>query len=105
MHVQIINFRLAGVSEGDYIALCDELAPAFVSLPGLQSKLWLADKVNGVYGGVYVWHSAASMEAYSRSELFAGAAAHPNLTDIASSDYEVLAGPSALTSNLQSLIV
>ena len=103
MHVQIINFRLTGISESEYLALCDDLAPAFAALPGLQSKFWLADSAKGVYGGVYVWESAAAMEAYTRSELFAGVAAHPNLTDITSTDFGVLAGPTAVTSTLQSL--
>ena len=104
MHVQIINFRLSGIGESDYFALCDQLAPAFAALPGLQSKLWLADGVNGVYGGVYVWDSVASMEAYTRSDLFAGVAAHPNLVDITSKDFSVMAGPTATTTTLQSLI-
>ena len=31
---------------------------AFAALPGLGSKVWLADSVNGVYGGVYTFESA-----------------------------------------------
>ena len=104
MHVQIINFRLSGMDQSTYFALCDDLAPAFAALPGLQSKLWLADEVNRVYGGVYIWDSVASMEAYKRSDLFAGVAAHPNLTDITSVDYGVVTGPTAVTTSVGTLI-
>jgi hypothetical protein len=102
MHIQIINFRLAGIDEDEFVVLCDQLAPAFAALPGLQYKLWLADSVGGVYGGVYVWESEQAMQAFTRTELFAGVAGHPNFTDITSRDYGVLAGPTAVTSNLQS---
>jgi heme-degrading monooxygenase HmoA len=102
MHVQIINFKLTGIGETDYVAMCDQLAPAFAAVPGLQSKVWLADSDGGVYGGVYVWESEQAMQAFTRTELFAGVAGHPNLTDITSRDFGVLAGPTATTSNLQS---
>lgn len=103
MHVQIINFKLTGIGERDYIGLCDELAPAFAAVTGLQTKLWLANSSEGLYGGVYVWDSAASMEAFAQTDLFAGVVAHPNLTDITSRDFGVLAGPTAVTSNLHSM--
>ena len=103
MHVQIINFTLTGISESDYAALCDQLAPAFAALPGLMSKVWLADSDNGVFGGVYVWESAAAMEAFTGSDLFAAVSGHPNLAGISSRDFGVLTGPTATTSNLHSL--
>ena len=31
------------------------LAPHFAALPGLRSKVWLADAASGTYGGVYTW--------------------------------------------------
>lgn len=55
MHIQIVNFNLKGVSEADYRALCDQLAPAFAVMPGLISKVWLADAATNTYGGVYTW--------------------------------------------------
>ena len=43
MHIQIINFHLKGLSEGDFRAKCDEIAPLYAELPGLISKVWLAN--------------------------------------------------------------
>ncbi len=44
---------------------------AFAALPGLGSKVWLADSVNGVYGGVYTFESA-NVKAQTRSIHFWG---------------------------------
>jgi hypothetical protein len=39
MHIQIINFNLEGINRAEYEAVCDELAEAFASLPGLVVKI------------------------------------------------------------------
>jgi hypothetical protein len=101
VHVQVINFKLSGIAESDYVSLCDELAPAFAAVPGLLSKVWLADSSSGVYGGVYLWDSEASMNAFATTDLFAGVVSHPNLADLTSRDYGVLTAPTAVTSSLQ----
>ncbi len=46
------NFNLNGITETDYAAGCDQIAPAFAAVPGLVTKVWLADSDAGVYGGV-----------------------------------------------------
>ena len=53
MHIQIINFNLKDLSEEDYQAAGEELAPAFADVPGLISKVWLANSETNTYGGVY----------------------------------------------------
>ena len=97
MHIQIINFRLKGVSEEDYAGLCDELAPSYAAVPGLVRKVWLADSENGVYGGVYVWENKQAMENFAQTELNKSVATHPNLDDVTSTDFGVLLGPTAVT--------
>jgi len=52
MHIQIVNFRLKGIDEQQYAKVCDELAPAFAAIPGLQSKVWLANRETATFGGV-----------------------------------------------------
>ena len=47
MHIQIINFQLNGVTEAEFRTQCDGLAGAFAALPGLHSKVWLADPATG----------------------------------------------------------
>ena len=44
MHIQIINFNLEGINRAEYEAVCDDLAEAFASLPGLISKHWIGDE-------------------------------------------------------------
>ena len=100
MHVQIINFQLKGVSESDYVNLCDTLAPGFAAVPGLVSKVWLANSDSGMYGGVYLWHDRQSMENFAETDLFNSVATHPNLTNITSTDFAVLEHPTAVTRGL-----
>ena len=97
MHIQIINFQLEGVSEADYAALADDIAPAFAEVPGLVRKVWLANSETGTYGGVYVWRDRQAMEDNATTELFNSVATHPNLANITSTDFGVLEGPTAVT--------
>lgn len=97
MKVQIVTFQLDGIDEDAYGGICDELAPAFAAVPGLSAKLWLADRHANTYGGVYLWSDAHAQAAYADSDLFAAHAAHPNLTELTSRAFDVLAGPTAVT--------
>src|SRR5262245_65850018 len=63
VEILVINFSLEGMTEAQYLDLCDEVAPAFAAVPGLVSKVWLADPVNGVYGGVYTFENGAALDA------------------------------------------
>jgi heme-degrading monooxygenase HmoA len=97
MHIQIINFHLKGVSEADFRALCDEVAPAFSEVPGLISKVWLANRSTNTYGGVYTWATREAMEEYAKSDLFKAVATNPNLAEITSLDFDVLEDPTRVT--------
>ena len=97
MHIQIVNFHLKGVTEQQYTGLCDEIAPAFAGVPGLLSKVWLADSASGTYGGVYVWESREAMERYASSDLCTTVMSHPNLADITSKDFGVIEAPTRVT--------
>ena len=100
MHIQIINFHLKGVSEAGFRGLCDEVAPAFAELPGLISKVWLANRTTNTYGGVYTWATREAMEEYAKSDLFKAVATNPNLADITSIDFDVLEEPTSVTRGL-----
>lgn len=97
MHVQVINFHLKGMSDAQFRALCDELAPAFAELPGLIAKLWLADPGSNTYGGVYTWEDRAAMEHFTKTKLFEAVATHPNFAEITSRDFGILEGPTRVT--------
>ena len=100
MEILVINFSLEGITEAEYRERCDEIAPAFAAVPGLVSKVWLADRANAVYGGVYTFESGAALDAYLGSELLAQVAANPALVDVTVRRFEVLAEPTAITRGL-----
>lgn len=97
MHIQIVTFRLQDMSDADYRSACDGLAEVFADVPGLVSKVWLADEPTGTYGGVYSWVDRAAMEAYLASDLYQAVAANPNLAGMTSRDFAILEGPSRVT--------
>jgi hypothetical protein len=100
MDVLIVNFTLEGISEEQYQTMSDDIAPAFAAVPGLASKIWLADREAGVYGGVYLFESADATDEYLSSELFAGVGSTPGFAGITVKRFGVLAGPTSTTRGL-----
>jgi hypothetical protein len=97
MPMQIITFKLDGIDDGAYQAHAEQHAPMFATLPGLRAKIWLANQLTNTYGGIYTWDDVAAMRAYRGGEIFQGLQANPHITDVAVSDFSVLAGPTKLT--------
>src|SRR4051794_38757024 len=95
--VQIVTFRLDGLSEADYRERCDELTPAFRDMPGLVSKVWLADPRTTTYGGVYVWRDDGAHREYVDGPIFAALQVMPGLRDVTTRSFGVLEGPTAVT--------
>jgi heme-degrading monooxygenase HmoA len=100
MHIQVINFHLNDLSEAEFRALCEEIAPAFGEVPGLISKVWLANPSTNTYGGVYTWERREAMEEFRKSELFSAVATNANFADITSLDFGVLENPTNVTRGL-----
>lgn len=100
MEILIINFSLDGMDEAAYRRLCDEVAPAFAEVPGLVSKVWLADSTEGVYGGVYTFNGSAAVDAFMASALFAEVGATPGLAGISVRRFGVLHEPTSVTRGL-----
>ena len=97
MVVQIIRFRLSGLSDEEFRADAESLAPTWADLPGLVYKTWLANSETNTYGGVYLWRDRAAMEAYLASELFKGFEENAAFVDASCEDFELWEGPSAVT--------
>lgn len=100
MHIQLVDFSLKEMSEAEFHKMCDEVAPAFAAVPGLISKVWLADPVRNAYGGVYTWRDRHAMVAYSKSDLYQAVATNLHLANLASRDFAVLEGPTRVTHGL-----
>jgi hypothetical protein len=100
MQILIVNFNLDGLSEQEFASSCDELAPAFAAVPGLLSKVWLADRAEGIFGGVYMFESKEAVDDYLQSDLWAGVGATPGLVNISVRRFGVLEGPTRVTRGL-----
>ena len=97
MIIQVVNFHLKGLSDADYRNVCDGIAPELARVPGLVSKVWLADEASNTYGGVYTWTDRQAMDAFARSDFFKAFAANPNFANITSAVFGILEGPSQVT--------
>jgi hypothetical protein len=94
MHAQIFNYQLNGMTFADYLAGSPPDATVIAEVPGLISKLWLADQATNTYGGFYLWVDRAAMEVFMASGLVAAIMARPHLSNITSRDFAV---PEALS--------
>ena len=79
----------------------DQMAPTFASMPGLISKVWLADTASNTYGGIYTWTDRAAMENYIKGDIFKSVLSSPNLVNASSRDFDVLAGPTQVDRGLR----
>lgn len=100
MLIQIINYSPEGVSEKELNELCDQLAPAIAAMPGLVSKVWLANAETNTYGGVYTWEDQASIDSFMGSQLIADFVGHPNITNVTSQVFDVMEEQSKVTRGL-----
>ena len=74
------------------------MASAFTEVKGLKSKVWLSDKKNNVYAGVYTWENCQSMEDYLNSQFYDEVlGSHPNFVNVSYKAYDILDGPTQIT--------
>ena len=97
MHIQIINFNLKDTTVSEYEDLCNQMAGAFAQVPGLLSKVWLADRDANVFGGIYAWRDEQALRAYEATELFQNVVQNPNFANITAREFAVLEGPTRVT--------
>lgn len=68
MFLQIIRLK-SNLDEEELLRRAKEREPHFQAIPGLLQKYYVRLGEPGSYGGVYVWDSPESMQAYRGSEL------------------------------------
>jgi heme-degrading monooxygenase HmoA len=68
MIIQIIKLKSA-LSEEELLKTAKDREPQFKAIPGLIQKYYVKMKEEGQYGGVYIWDSKESLQAYRSSEL------------------------------------
>ena len=88
MHIHIINFNLSGINRSEYEAAASELTTAFSEIPGLKRKHWLANEDNNTFGGVYIFDTKESHDAFVESELYAGVRGNPSFSNFTGKSFE-----------------
>lgn len=82
MVIQIVKFKTQ-LSEEELLEIAREREPQFQAIPGLLQKYYIRLSEPDKYGGVYIWDSRESLQAFRKSEL---AASIPEA-------YKVIEGP------------
>lgn len=88
MHVQIVTYRVADITDRQFIEGNAEFASMVAAVPGLQAKVWLKAPEDR-YGGLYLWEDK---EAYKRlgSDIWAEVLNDESMLDVVSQDFEVM---------------
>ena len=68
MILQVIKLK-SNLSEEQLLTKAHERAPQFEAIPGLLQKYYVKTSEPNQYGGVYVWDSPESLQAFRDSDL------------------------------------
>jgi heme-degrading monooxygenase HmoA len=68
MILQIIKLK-SNLPEEELLIKAKEREPQFKNIPGLLQKYYVKTDQPGQYGGIYIWESQESLNAYRASDL------------------------------------
>ena len=91
-----INFNL-NVPVAEYQKMADSVAHAFADVPGLRWKIWLLNPAAQEAGGIYLFDSQASVDAYLNGPLVAQLRRLTSIQNISVKQFEVMPEITALT--------
>jgi len=91
-----INFNLNG-PVADYQKMVDSVAHAFLDVSGLRWKIWLLNPDTQEAGGIYLFDSQASLDAYRNGPLVAKLRGLPSVRNISIKQFEVMPEATAMT--------
>ena len=91
-----INFNL-NVPVVEYEKMADSVAQAFLDVPGLKWKIWLLNPAAQEAGGIYLFDSQASLDAYRNGPLVAKLRGLTSIRNISMKQFEVMQKVTALT--------
>jgi hypothetical protein len=89
MHVQVVTYRLADISDPEFIEANREFADMMATMPGLLAKVWLKDPDEKIYGGVYLWEDRQSCQNFLTGELWGEVLKDETVMGLTSHDYTV----------------
>ena len=102
MHAQLITYQLQDISQAEYLKqMVEPDAPVLAKVPGLISKVWLADEAKNTFGGFYLWENKTAMQAFMHSDLVKAVVSRPFVKDVSSVDFDVNQSASAITRGLK----
>lgn len=103
MHAQLITYQLKDISQADYLKnMVEPDAPVIAAkVPGLISKVWLADEAKNTFGGFYLWESKTAMESFMHSDLVKAVVSRPFVINVSSVDFDVNQKASSITRGLK----
>jgi hypothetical protein len=91
-----INFNL-DMPVTEYQKLVDSVAPAFLEVSGLKWKIWLLNPAAQEAGGIYLFDSQASLDAYLNGPLVAKLRGLTSVRNISVKQFEVMPEATVLT--------
>lgn len=97
MYALLTTFWLRGMTAEEYGEMAERYAPSFAEIPGLQSKLWLANDESGTYGGVYLFRDLESLETFLDSPLWRTVLGNPHLADVQAETFAVQDAPTRIS--------
>lgn len=90
MHVQVATYRMADISDAEFIEANKEFAAMMSAVPGLLAKVWLKDPDENVYVGIYLWQDRDACGSFLAGELWASVVNDDSLSDLESRDFAVM---------------
>ena len=91
-----INFNL-NVPVAEYQKMAVSVAAAFLDVPGLKWKIWLLNPAAQEAGGIYLFDSQASLDAYVNGPLVARLRGLTAIRNVSIKQFEVMPEITALT--------
>ena len=102
MQAQLITYQLHDISQADYLKkMVEPDAPILAKVPGLISKVWLADEEKNSFGGFYLWENKAAKDNFMHSDLVKAVVSRPFVKHVSSVDFEVNRNASLITRGLK----
>ena len=78
-----VNYRRPDMPKADWEArFTDDRAKQFLSVDGLQWKIWLDNSDERRAGGIYLFADRAAAEAYANGPIVARIKANPDVTEL-----------------------
>ena len=102
MQAQLITYQLKDISQAEYHKkMVEPDAPVVARIPGLISKIWLADEEKNAFGGFFLWENKTAMEDFMHSDVVKAIVSRPFVRNVSSVDFEVNQNASLITRGLK----